>query len=226
MNWKQGRLLVILLLLGLAVVGCGGDDEPEATLEAVPVVVETPAGSSGNVRVYEISPADSQVRFELDEDLRGNRQTVVGTSNGVAGQIAADLSDLSTAEVGVIQIDAASLATDQSMRNRAIGRWILETSDFETITFTPTAVEGLPASAAVGDELSFTISGDLTIRDVSQPVVFTVTARPVSETQLSGTASTTIQRGDFGLTIPSVPNVANVEEEVELFIDFVANASS
>ncbi|MBX3055144.1 MAG: hypothetical protein KF770_01610 [Anaerolineae bacterium] len=47
----------------------------------------------------------------------------------------------------------------------------------------------------------------------------------VSATQLTGTATATVSRGDYGLQIPSVPNVANVEEEVELIIDFVANAS-
>jgi polyisoprenoid-binding protein YceI len=211
------------LLLILVLAACGGDsDEPAATLEAIPV---EPA-ATGNVRVYEISPADSAVRFELDEDLRGEHQTVVGSGNGVAGQIAADLNDLTTAEIGVIQIDATTLETDRSMRNNAIGRWILETGDHQFITFTPTTIEGLPDSAAVGEEISFTVSGDLTIRDITQPVTFNVTATAVSETQLSGTAGTTIQRADFDLTIPSVPNVANVEEEVELYIDFVANAAS
>jgi hypothetical protein len=47
----------------------------------------------------------------------------------------------------------------------------------------------------------------------------------VSETQIAGIASAIIARSDYGLTIPSVPNVANVEEEVELYIDFVANAT-
>jgi polyisoprenoid-binding protein YceI len=216
------KLLAALLLIFL-LAACGGDsDEPAATLESIPV--EPAAG--GNMRVYEISPADSTVRFELDEDLGGIRQTVIGSGNGVAGQIAADLNDLSTAEIGVIQIDATSLETDRSMRNNAIGRWILETGDHPFITFTPTTIEGVPDSAAVGEEITFTVSGDLTIRDITQPVTFNVTATAVSETQLSGTASTTIQRADFDLTIPNVPNVANVEEEVELYIDFVANAAS
>ena len=46
----------------------------------------------------------------------------------------------------------------------------------------------------------------------------------MSETQVAGTASTLVNRVDYDLIIPSVPNVANVEEEVELYIDFVANA--
>ena len=43
--------------------------------------------------------------------------------------------------------------------------------------------------------------------------------------QLAGSATATIAREDFNLVIPSVPDVADVEEEVELYIDFVANAS-
>lgn len=85
-------------------------------------------------------------------------------------------------------------------------------------------MEGLPDSAAVGDTVTFTIIGDLTIRDATQEVAFTVEATLVSATELSGTATTTILRDDFDLVIPSVPQVANVEEEVELIIDFVAKS--
>ena len=101
---------------------------------------------------------------------------------------------------------------------------ILDTGSHEFITFTPTSVDGLPASAVIGEEVSFTVSGDLTIRDITQPAVFTVNATALSGgVQLAGTASAVVLRADYGLEIPSVPNVANVEEEVELYIDFLAN---
>ena len=134
------------------------------------------------------------------------------------------MNDLTSTEAGVIQINARALTTDNNFRNRAIKNEILKTDDFEFITFTPTAVNGLPDSAAVGDEVMFTIDGDLTVRDIMQPVTFELTVMVVSPEQISGTATTIINREDFGLNIPSVPNVANVEEEVELYIDFVANA--
>lgn len=182
--------------------------------------------ATAELRIYQINQETSQVRFELDEDLRGERLTVVGTTGQVAGEIGVDLNDLSTAQVGTLQINARTLQTDNNFRNRAIQNEILDTGAYEFIAFTPTAVTGLPGSAAVGEEISFTIEGDLTIRDITQPVIFDVTATAVSADQLTGTASTVIARDDYGLTIPSVPNVANVEEEVELYIDFVANASS
>lgn len=194
--------------------------------EAVDVESETDPAAAGELLIYKISQADSDVRFELDEDLRGVRKTVVGTTDQVAGEIAVDLSDLSNVQAGVIQINARTLTTDNNFRNRAIQNQILNTGEFEFITFTPTAISGLPASAGVGEEVTFTIEGDLTIRDITRPVVFTVVAMADSDGTIFGTAATIIMRADYNLNIPSVPNVANVEEEVELYIDFIATASN
>lgn len=195
--------------------------------EAPAVVEETAAietADSGGLTIYQISSADSLVSFELDEDLRGNRVTVVGTTDQVAGELAVDFSDLSQTQVGVIQINARTLVTDNSNRNRAMQNEILDTGSYEFITFTPTSVTGLPESVEVGGTITFTIEGELTIRDVTLPVTFTVEATAVSTTQISGSAETVIARSDYGLSIPSVPNVANVEEEVALSIYFAANA--
>ena len=72
------------------------------------------------------------------------------------------------------------------------------------------------------ETLEFQISGDLTVRDITHPITFDVTVTAVSETRLEGSASAILARGDYGLQIPEVPRVANVDEEVLLEIDFVA----
>ena len=199
-------------------------DEPteEPTVEPTEEPTATPAGTA---QVYTIDSAGSQVSFEIGEDLRNSRNLVTGTTDQVAGQISLNLADLSQTEVGIIQINARTLLTDNDFRNRAIANEILHTGDFEFITFTPTSVEGLPASATIGEAVSFSIVGDLTIRDITVPATFNVEATAVSETQITGTATATVNRADFGLQIPSVPSVANVDEQVQLFIDFTANAS-
>jgi len=246
--------LLLLTGVMLLMSACGLLQEPEeasSTIEATPLVIatstsqpfieteesggemeeaanaetETDPAAAGELRLYKISQADSEVRFELDEDLRGVRKTVIGTTDQVAGEIAVDLSDLSNVQAGVIQINARTLTTDNNFRNRAIQNQILNTGEFEFITFTPTAISGLPASAGVGEEVTFTIEGDLTIRDIIRQVIFTVVAMADSDGTIFGTATTIIMRADYNLNIPSVPNVANVEEEVELYIDFIATAS-
>ena len=227
---RSFTILAILLFVLMATVGCGLLQDPEEAsepIEAVPLsetAGETSLGGEGTT-VFQISQSESEVRFELDEDLRGSRVTVVGTTDQIAGEIALDLNNLAAAQVGVIQINARTLATDNNMRNRAISNQILDTETYEYITFTPITISGLPATASIGDTVSFTLEGDLTIRDVTSPATFTVEATLVSETQISGTATATVTRETYGLTIPNVPNVANVEEEVDLTIDFVANAS-
>jgi polyisoprenoid-binding protein YceI len=200
----------------------------EVIASEAPAVVEETAAvetvDSGGLTIYQISSADSLVSFELDEDLRSNRVTVVGTTDQVAGELAVDFSDLSQTQVGVIQINARTLVTDNSNRNRAMQNEILDTGSYEFITFNPTSVTGLPESVVVGDTITFIIEGDLTIRDVTLPVTFSVEATAVSATQISGSAETSIVRSDYGLSIPSVPGVANVDEEVTLSIYFAANA--
>ena len=70
----------------------------------------------------------------------------------------------------------------------------------------------------------FNVTGDLTVRDITQEITFQVTVTPVSETRLEGVAKATVLRSDYELNIPSVPNVANVSDEVRLEIEFVALA--
>ncbi len=198
--------------------------EPTATATAVPPT-DTPEPAAASVlQVYEISQDESEVSFTLQEDLRGIRTTVVGLSNQVAGQIAVNLNDLSTTQVGIIQVNARTLLTDNNFRNNAIRNQILDTNQYEFITFTPTAINGLPDSVPVGETVSFEIVGDLTIRDITNEVVFTVTVTAVSEDRLEGTASTQVLRGDYNLVIPQVQGVANVTDEVLLEITLVANA--
>jgi len=188
-----------------------------------PVVEETQVESA--LLVFQISQEESQASFNIFEELRGQPKDVIGTTNQIAGEIALDANDLSTAQVGAIQVNARTLVTDDDRRNQAIRNRILNTDNYEFITFTPTQISGLQGTAAVGQEFTFQIAVDLTIRDVTKPVVFDVTAQLVTEDKLIGSAVTTIQRGDFNIVIPSVPFVANVGEEITLEINFVANLS-
>ena len=129
-------------------------------------------------------------------------------------------------QIGTIQINARTLLTDNNFRNRAIQNDILRTGAFEFITFTPTAINDLPESATVGDTVTFSIDGDLTIRDTTLPATFDNTATVVSAEQIDGSASTVHQSRSIRLEHPERSQCANVEEEVELYIDFVARAKS
>lgn len=227
-----GMLLVVVAGLGWWAYNAllGDAEEASGAITAAPLATtvaseEASSTAASDLAVFEISQADSEVSFSIYEELAGQPKTVVGVTDQVAGQIAINLTDLSQTQIGVIQVNARTFVTDNDRRNNAIRNFILNTNQYEFITFTPTTVTNLSGSAQPGQSVTFQVGGDLTIRNVTQPVVFEVTVQG-DTTTLAGTATTVINRNDYNLTIPSVPSVANVGAEVTLEINFVAEASS
>lgn len=202
------------------------EPEPAPTATAVPQEeseaesVESPVVG----RTFVIAPQESEARFIIDEELFGQPKTVVGTTSALSGELTVVAANPSASQIGVIQIDADTFITDHDRRNGAIRRFILQSNRHRYITFNATALTGLPAEVAVGEEVQFEISGDLTVREITKPVLFDVTLRVLSETEIQGTASTVVALETFELTIPQVPSVANVGEEFIVEFDFVARA--
>ena len=182
-----------------------------------------PAESPGAVEL-ELSEG-TEARFLIREELRGERFTVVGVTTEVVGRMRVDLSDLSRSQMGEILINARTFVTDSSNRNRAIRGPILAAEQYEFITFRPTEVIGLSGAAETEGEYSFSVVGELVVRDISRPVTFEVVARWTAGERLEGTASAIVLRSDFDLSIPSVPFVANVADEIGLELDFTAARS-
>lgn len=195
----------------------------ESTAEAPATAPPEPA-SAAALALFEIVQSESEARFIIDEVLRGAPKRVIGVTDQVAGQIAIDAANPSAAQVGVVQVNARTLTTDNDFRNRAIKNQILDTNTFEFVTFEPTELVGMPASVAVGQPFSFQIVGDLTIKDTTQSVTFDVTLTPVSESRIEGLATTTFPYRDFGLRIPDSPSVDTVADDVTLELAFVALA--
>jgi polyisoprenoid-binding protein YceI len=200
-------------------------EEPTQVVESeeAEVISETAGDLSGTV-VFTIVPSASEARFSIDEVLNGADKTVIGATDQVGAEIAVNFDDPTGTQVGTIQVNARALLTDNEFRNRAIKNQILRTDEFEFVVFTPTDISGMPAEIALGDSYTFQINGDLTVRDVTQPVTFDVQAILSSPTTLEGTASTIILYADFGIVIPQARSVSSVEDEVILEIDFVAEA--
>lgn len=222
-------MLSIVLLVMVAVAAVVGytvfrpPAQASGPIQAAPVAGST-AAATPTGRVFQIDPNASSAEFVIDEILRGSPKTVVGTTNQVAGQIAADLKDMDAAQVGTISINARTLTTDADGRNRMLQNQILQTGEHELITFTPKRMVGLPETATLGQSFSFQMIGDLTIRGTTREATFDVSVTPTSDNRLEGSAFSTVRYADWGVSIPQVPSVAGVEEHVDLKLTFVATA--
>jgi polyisoprenoid-binding protein YceI len=199
-----------------------------ATEAAAPTVVgdplATPAGSgvSAEEVIYRFIPGESSVTYEVGETfLDQNRFSVaVGVTSAVNGEIILDLSNPQAVKVGEITVDISQLASDSPRRDSTLRQRFLLSSQFPIARFVTTQVEGLPATYVAGEEIAFKVTGDLTIRDISRPVTFDVTAK-VEGGQLSGAAVGVVKMSDYGVG-PISMAILRTEDDVKLTVNFVA----
>lgn len=224
------NVLITILIIAVVAIGLASYAlRPIAAPSTDVNEVVTPIGdvSAADAQVFVIDQASSQVQFELDEKLGGKPKHVVGTSNDIAGQLAVTIGEAPAVEIGELAINARTLKTDSANRNNAIGRFILKSEEpaNEFIRLAQVAVTDLPARIDAGTPFTFTASGNLTIAGVTKPVVFAAQNVVITESQLTGTATATVKRSDFGLEIPSVPSVADVTDEVVLTATLTARVA-
>ncbi|HSO26848.1 MAG TPA: YceI family protein [Anaerolineales bacterium] len=199
--------------------------EPPAATES-PVETEAPTAEAapGNPTVYVIVPGETTVSYAVGETFfnQNNRfNTAIGSTSQVQGEITVDPNNPQNATLGVFTIDISQFQSDSSRRDDALRSRFLESAQFPNATFTPTAIEGLPSSYSPGEPLTFQVTGDLTVREVTRPVTFDVTAQLENDT-LTGVATTTLLMSDFGVGPIEIAGILGTEDEVQLTLDFVA----
>ncbi len=197
---------------------------PSATTTAAETTQPSSTHSTTGPTTFAIVPEESEARFLIGEVLAGSHTIVVGRTRDVRGELVVDLSQPATAQLGTIQVDLSTLATDNAFRNRAIHSAILETGrdEYRFGTFAPSSIEGIPDTITYGQPYTLTLTGDLTIHGVTRTYAFEAQVSAVSETRIVGSASLSFLYSDFGVQIPYLPpQVASVEEQVILEVELV-----
>lgn len=171
--------------------------------------------------VYTIDQTKSQVSFAINEVLREKPFTAIGTTSNILGDVAFDGKRLT---FGTIKVNARTLKTDDTRRDGALARVILksEQPENEFIVFTPTGMNRVPKTIPQGTPFSFELLGDMTISGTTKPASFLVTLT-VNEKTIESTFESQILRDAFGLTIPSLPFIASVDNTITITGTVVAN---
>ncbi len=193
-----------------------------APAQTAPTQAAASSAPASGAQLYNIDAAQSEVRYEVNETFfQGNRlATAIGRTKGVAGQIQVNFAEPAKSVIGEIVIDISQFQSDEGRRDNFIRNNGLESAKYPQATFKTTSIAGLPATVNVGDEVSFTISGDLTVKQTTKPVTWQVKLK-VTDQGLSGTASTQIKMSDFGVGPIKLAMLAT-EDDVKLTFDFVA----
>jgi polyisoprenoid-binding protein YceI len=238
------KTMLVVLSLAFLLAACSSGTTPAAAPAATetsptmaPAVTEAPAvtvdpavtqaptvtEAAGAVQ-YKLVPGESVLQYEVNEVFlnQGNAfNKAVGRTPQVSGDVTLDPSAPQNSSLGTITADISQFTSDSNRRDNAIRGRYLESSRYPNVTFTATSIEGLPDSYQEGQELTFKISGDLTIRETTKPVTFDVKATLNSGT-LSGEAVTTILMSDFGFGPISIAGILNTEDQAKVTLMFVA----
>ncbi len=156
------------------------------------------SAASAAVETYNIDPAHSSVGFSI----RHVFSQVPGSFTQFTGTVTVDRENLEKSQVEAI-IQVGSITTAVEKRDAHLkSPDFFDAVKFGTITFKSKAWK------KTGDD-TYDVTGDLTIKDVTKEVVLKVTSlgfgpgmtgKPVS----GWSATTTINRNDFGVTGPAM----------------------
>ena len=183
----------------------------------------TAASAGAGARTFKIVPEQTEASYEVQEQFlnRNLPNMAVGKTNAVEGELQLSLDGKPTGNVTKIAVDLRTLTSDSSRRDSRIRSQWLESDKYPYATFTSTDVQGAPESYADGQDVSFKLIGDMTIRDVTKPVTFDVTGKLAGDT-ITGTATTKILMRDFGFDPPSIAGMLTVQDGVTIKVDFTA----
>ena len=182
-----------------------------------PVVPTTVPTAAPAARRYAIVSGPSKATYKAKETFIGQGLSEAeGTTTAVEGALLIDRQNPSLSTIGPITVDVSKLKSDSGQRDQILKGRALETDKFPTATFVAKRLDGLPTTPYTdGQELIFTIVGDLTIHGTTRETTFEAKGKIIGDT-FTGTATTRFNMTDFGVQPPDVARAIKVENGMTL----------
>lgn len=223
---------VMLLMVLLFLAACGGTAVFPTATEPPPAQPAAPAAAdSPTTQTFTVVTAESQASYIVNEEflvdalsklgINAGQVVVVGTTPGVSGEIKLDFAQPDWVQSAQFTVDMTGLRTDQDRRDEWLRDNAIQTSRFPQATFVKTAVSGLPASYNEGEEVTFEMTGDLTVRTMTRPVTFVVTAVLSGDT-IQGTAVANLNMSDLGIEPPNFVRTLTVADPFAIEVNLTA----
>lgn len=218
---RKALLLSVLVgsVVSAAVAGALPSMQPPVPAQPTAMTRTAPAA---NVEFRYVTNGDgNKARYRVRERLVGKEldNDAVGETPRVQGMISLDKQNKVLANESGFTADVSLLKSDEARRDRYVKNRILLLDSFPTTTFRATDVRGLNTLPKSG-RVTFTLLGELTVKGVTRPSTWTVTAT-VAGDKLTGQAVTRFTFKEFGLLQPKVPVLLSVVDTIGLEYDFV-----
>ncbi len=174
-------------------------------------------------RLFRVAPGNgSEARYVVSERLVGAEQTTVGTTSVIGGDIVIDTTDVTQSIVGEIVVNVEMFTSDSDLRDKRLRHDFLESTHYPFARFQPTSISGLPTELGQATPVPITITGDLTVKETTLPVVFEGAVALHAE-HLTAEMSAVIQGSAFGVGPINIARLAHTDDEITLEFDLVAH---
>jgi len=181
---------------------------------AAPATTEAAPSSAADFDGDWVPTDASEFGYRVEEVLAGVNTTAVGRSNEITGLLTIEGTTATAVDVEV-QID--SIESDSSLRDSQFTGRIMNAAEFPTATFNLTEPIEF-GTIPVGDEqVTATATGELTLRGVTNPVTFDVTAQ-TTDGRIGVLGSIPVVFADYGIDNPSFGQVRTEDEGLVEFV--------
>lgn len=150
--------------------GTSDTSAPETTVADETTTV--PSGPASAVDGKWAISDGSEVGYRVEEDINGFKTEANGRTTSISGTFEIAGGTLTTGEFSV---EVATLTSDQLRRDNQLRGRIMEVDKYPTADFKLTAPVKLGEIPAEGEQATVSVTGDLTIKGVTNPVTFDVT---------------------------------------------------
>jgi polyisoprenoid-binding protein YceI len=227
--WKW-LVLGLVVVVGLGVAGwyffLKTDPEPRAAIKLTPIVTSTTVAgqaASGPDGTWTVKRGESDnfVGYRVTEKLFANisETTATGRTNSVKATMTIDGT---TVKDVTVTADLRDLTSDNNFRDGRIRSEGLESDKFPEAKFVLTDPITLAAVPTAGETVKTQATGDFTLHGVTKQVTISLEGRWDGK-QVQVVGNLPIVFSDYGITAPTAPAVASVDDhgemELQLFFD-------
>jgi polyisoprenoid-binding protein YceI len=189
--------------------------------EAVTATTETSGSADTTARTDGfdgdwVPTSASEFGYRVDEVIAGVNVTAVGRSNEIEGSMTIEGTSVTAVDV---EVRVENITSDDSRRDGQFRGRIMSADEFPTATFVLTEPIELGEIPDEGEQITATATGELTLRGVTNPVSFEVTAEATADRiGVLSTDGIEVVFADYGIDNPSF---GAIEVEDEGRVEFV-----
>jgi polyisoprenoid-binding protein YceI len=185
--------------------------------------IENPASKNKGITI-ELQD-QSSARYIVVEQFANESlsSSAIGKTSAVTGTIQLDNKGEIVAAGSRVIVDLTTLTSDKGRRDNYLRtRLDLGSQQYPSATLVIKEIQGLPWPLPSTGKITFQLTGDLTIREITRQLTWDVAAQ-IDQSSVTGEASAHFTFDTFDIEKPKLLFILSIEDQIDVVVDFTAS---